>query len=229
MVKTVWTYVLGCLSHAWRGSINNALNWASVIGIGVVGAYREHWGSPMSAPHTWQGIVGWTLIYTAVAWIIIFAIRFILVAPFRLYYEQKTRADKLEGLKELANDASKPPSFDIGFDYSPYDEKRDYLVDHFSILRIWVENLENRHVEGCQVVVENFGPDSVIRKGSMLFHDVRGNDEKVTRFDLAPTERKFFRFIDIDKDTVYVEYAHSRSLSFKDSMRSRGYWHDEFF
>jgi len=159
MVKALAYYLCGCVCHAWRGSIGSALNWASVIGIGVVGAYREHvWGRPMTDPHTWQGIVVWTLIYTAVAWLIIFAVRLIFVAPFRLYYEEKTRADRLEGLRQIANDASRPPSFDIGIEIiridqesidrfdeqnhvDPYGREPFLTFDDQQICRVAVENL----------------------------------------------------------------------------------------
>src|SRR5882724_9067801 len=98
MFRALWTYLWGCICHAWRGSISSALNWASIIGIGAVGAYLEKMGSPMSDPHTWYGIVGLTVVYTAVTWDIIFAFRLVVAAPFHLWREQKNRADGLEGL-----------------------------------------------------------------------------------------------------------------------------------
>jgi len=193
MFRALLVYLWGCACHAWRGSINSALNWASVIGIGVVGAYREHMGSPMSDPHTWEGIVEWTLVYTVVAWIIIFAVRLIFIAPFRLYYEQKTRADKLEGLRQIANDASKPPSFDLGFDYSPYDSDAHYLVDNYSVLRIWVENLEHRHIEDCRISIENFGPDPIIRKAPQMFEPMKQNRRpRIERKQMSSTDKRRF-------------------------------------
>jgi hypothetical protein len=220
MHRELVAYLWGCIGHAWRGSVNNAFNWASVIGIGVVGAYREHMGSPMSDPHTWQGIVGWTIVYTAVAWVVIFLARLIFVAPFRLYYEQKTRADKLEGLRQVANDASRPPSFDIGFEYSPFDEEAatGEIFINRRFLRIWVENIEARAISDCRVVIESFDPKSPIRIGTRLLPDNRGaNEESSALFDLAATEKRFLKFIDISG-------AGPRPSLFGENGRPAEYW-----
>jgi len=42
----------------------------------------------MSDPHTWQETVEWTIVYTAVAWAIIFLARLIFLAPLQLYLEK---------------------------------------------------------------------------------------------------------------------------------------------
>jgi hypothetical protein len=116
-----------------------------------------------------------------------------------LYYAEKDRADKLDGLRQVANDASRPPSFDIGFEYRAFDiDGPHYGLTRHALLRIWIENLENRPIEGCRVVIENFGPVSPIRKGAMLFRDIRGEDEKSTQFHLAATEKMFFRFVEVE-------------------------------
>jgi len=219
MLRQIAAYILGCLALAWRGSISSALNWASIVGVGVVGATLERRGSPMNDPHTWQGIVGWTVIYTAVAWTIIFAIRSAVVAPFQMYREQKNRADALEGLRQIANDASRPPSFDIGFEYTPFDPEKKHHLSSLSIqhspLRIWVENIEGRPIDDCRVAIENFGPDSPIKSGVMLLADNRDDEQKSAMFDLAATEKRFFKFIDLDvypgrmPDNRYERYGHT--------------------
>jgi hypothetical protein len=98
MFRVFGTYLWGILCLAWRGSISSALNWAGIIGVGIVGGYLERRGSQMSDPHAWQDVVKWGLIYTAVAWAIIFIVRLIIIAPFQLFKMKKDRADKLEGL-----------------------------------------------------------------------------------------------------------------------------------
>jgi len=212
MVRTYFTYVWASACRAWRGSINNALNWASVIGIGVVGAYREReWSAPLSDPHTWQGIVGWTLVYTAIAWIMIFLARLIFVAPFQLYHIQKTRADRLDGLRQIANDASRPPSFDIGFEYSQFiPEQYQYKsFFHHSVCRIWVESLEHRPIGDCRIVIEKFGPVSPIQNGALLIPDQRGSDEeKSAEVTFATTEKRYFKFLEI-QETLDSRLHHS--------------------
>ena len=80
MLQLLPQYLWECLVRAWRGSLSSALNWAGIIGVGAVGAYLESRGQKMSDPHAWQEIVKWGAAYTAVAWVIIFAIRAIFVA-----------------------------------------------------------------------------------------------------------------------------------------------------
>ena len=175
----------------------------------------------MSDPHTWQGVVEWGAIYTAVAWTIIFVIRLVIVAPFQMWREQKDRADSLEGLRQVANEASRPPSFEIGFEHTPFEPHEGISAfdfhTHRSLVRIWVENIEGRAIEDCRVVLENFGPSSPVKIGSMLLPDNRGsNEEKSARFDLASTEKRFFRFIDLDffpgqaPDNRLEQYGYSK-------------------
>jgi hypothetical protein len=88
-------YVWHCLTCAWRGSLSSALNWASIVGVGAVAAYFQSQGLTMTDPHAWQEVVKWGLIYTAVAWLIIFAVRAIFVAPFQAYARGCELEDRL--------------------------------------------------------------------------------------------------------------------------------------
>jgi len=154
------------------------------------------------------GALGAALAAYIITWCASFTMH-LLNAPVVLYHEQKDRADKLEGLRQAANDAGSP-SFDIGFEYSPFDEEAHHheLHAHHSILRIWVENLENRSIEDCRVIIENFGPTSTIRKGAMLLPDDRSDDEQNAQFHLAATERKFFRFIEVESYSFGFGHEH---------------------
>jgi len=151
----------------------------------------------------------------AVTWTIAFVVRF-MNAPVALYHEQKDRADKLEELRQIANDASRPPSFDIGYEYSAFDEDAHHggLYSHHSILRIWVENLENRSIEDCRVVVENFSP-TAIRKGALLLPDDRTDDEQSAQFHLAATEKKFFRFIEVESHSFAFSQEYKDKFELK--------------
>jgi hypothetical protein len=92
-LKILANYILDCARNALRGSLSSAFNWAGIVGVGAVGAYFEFRGRLMTSPHDWHEVVKWGAIYTAVAWTIIFAFRLIFVAPFKLYYEQRKKAD----------------------------------------------------------------------------------------------------------------------------------------
>jgi hypothetical protein len=89
VLRDLCAYTIDCLSRALKGSLSGALNWAGIIGVGVVGGFLDQRGLPMSDPHTWQEIVKWTCIYTAVAWTVIFLVRLGVVSSFQIYRGQK--------------------------------------------------------------------------------------------------------------------------------------------
>jgi hypothetical protein len=100
MPKLVLGYLSKCFRLALAGSLGGALNWAGIIGIGIVGAIFDARGLTFTEPHRWQEIVLWTLIYTAVAWVVIFFIRLIFVAPFQIYIDLNKELNPLK-LREI--------------------------------------------------------------------------------------------------------------------------------
>jgi hypothetical protein len=202
MIKVILNYLLGCAAYAWRGSINSALNWAGIVGVGVVGAYLAERGSPMSDPHTWYDIVGWTVVYTVVAWAVIFVCRLAVSGPFHLWRTQRDRADALEGLRQIANCPPPLPTFDLNFDLGSFEDgrHRSGLYPKIPICRIAVENLEHRHIEDCRIIIESFGPSSPINNGALLLPDERNPETPTGIFRLAPTEKRFFKFLEIQAE-----------------------------
>lgn len=68
-------------------------------------------GATMVSPETPVGVFLGGLFGFAFTWQIFFIMRF-LSTPATLYHEQKDRADKLEGLRQLANGVSRQPSLE---------------------------------------------------------------------------------------------------------------------
>jgi hypothetical protein len=90
-IKVLRLYVWQCLERAFWGSLSSALNWASIIGVGIV-----VWlGFPIET-HTWQDVVQWGVITTIMAWSIIFLIRLLFVAPFQIFRDTEAQRQKLE-------------------------------------------------------------------------------------------------------------------------------------
>lgn len=89
MLRSLRDYVFTCFSHALHGSLSSALNWASIVGLGVVGGFYQYLGLTMTDPHSWQEVVTWGLIYTGVAWAIIFLVRLIFIAPFQIWNAER--------------------------------------------------------------------------------------------------------------------------------------------
>jgi hypothetical protein len=94
MLNDLYWYCRRCLSIALRGSLSSALNWAGIIGVGLFGAFLHYRGSNLRFEDEWYGAVASAVVYTAVAWSAIFALRLIFVAPFQLYRSQRSQADK---------------------------------------------------------------------------------------------------------------------------------------
>lgn len=202
MVRTICAYILECFRRAFGGSLGSALNWSGILGVGLLGASLEYWGSKLAFGDGWQGVALSGVTYTVVAWGAIFIIRFIFTAPFQMWREQRDRADSLEEWGDAETKLARLPSFDIGFEYLPFDAESEVgSWQHFiyrTSLRIWVENIKGRPIDDCRVVIESFEPDCAVKVGSLLMLDIRGaEDEKNARFELAATERKFLKFIDL--------------------------------
>ena len=92
-------YLGPCLKRAIRGSLSSALNWASIVGLAVVGAVYQYRGLTITEPHGWLDIVKWGLIYLAAAWAILVLVRLIFVAPFQIFKE--TEFQRLQLRKAL--------------------------------------------------------------------------------------------------------------------------------
>jgi|ERR1700722_8240365 hypothetical protein len=141
MLKSLRQYVWNCLVRAMRGSLSSALNWASILGVGAVGAYYQSRGMKISDPRAWQDFVAWGLVYTAVAWSIIFAVRAILVAPFQTYVDSKVH---IHGLEERLK-----PRLKLSFET---DKKANKSEGHrYTFLR--VANESERHIDGVLIKI----------------------------------------------------------------------------
>jgi hypothetical protein len=89
-------YLAKCFERALRGSLTSAFNWAGILGLGIVAAVYQYRGVTITDPHTWSEVTIWGLAYIAIAWVIIFIIRLIFVAPFQTFKETEVQRLKLE-------------------------------------------------------------------------------------------------------------------------------------
>lgn len=132
MFRLVRSYFWLCICRAWVGALSSALNWGGILGAGVLGILLEYRASQITFGEGWQGVVLSGVAYTAAAWVVIFIVRLILVAPFLTWRDQKDRADKSEGLRQIAEDVSLPPSFEIGFESAPFQfpevDRNDFVA-----------------------------------------------------------------------------------------------------
>ena len=201
-----------CAVIAARGNIAFANNWQWLFGVPLVSAIAAFaatrggitamtTGSPIL-----DGLVTGLGAFIA-TWGIGFIVRFA-HAPVQLYHVEKERADRLQEIKAGIANTSSPPSFEIGFEAALIDAEavndfranpRNSLYTTQTICRIWVKNLEPVPITGCRVVMESLLPASSppVRNGALLIPD-HDNGDPVS-FDIAVTETKFFRFLELDK------------------------------
>ena len=90
-IKVLRLYVWQCLVRAFWGSLSSALNWASIIGVGIL-----LWLGFSIETHTWRDVVQWGVITTITAWLIIFLTRLLFVAPFQTFRETDAQRQKLK-------------------------------------------------------------------------------------------------------------------------------------
>jgi len=203
-----------CVRTAFWGNAAFANDWQWLVGYPITAAslwilgyfYAELSGRIEVTLAT--GALG-ALAAAFVAYIVTWAASFIARlcnSPVILFHEQKDRADKLEGLRQLANGVSRAPSFDLGFELSGIDIAaietfHGALFKTQEICRVWVENLANHPIVDCNIVIEDFSPDSPIKNGVMLMPDNRGGDEQQSaQFHLAATQRRYFKFLRLTND-----------------------------
>jgi len=81
-------YFKKCFAIAFKGSFQDGLNWAGILGLGLFGMFREYSGAKVLLEQNWQDIVYSGVVYTLIAWVAILFIRFIFFAPYSLYKQQ---------------------------------------------------------------------------------------------------------------------------------------------
>lgn len=83
-MREYFQYFWTCIVIAWQGSVQNASNWAGVVGLGLVGIVLWFLGVKLpSVEWPWDLVIA--LGYFLVAWVVIFVFRLIFVAPYQLY------------------------------------------------------------------------------------------------------------------------------------------------
>jgi hypothetical protein len=121
-----------------------------------------------------------------ITWLVSFIGRF-LNAPVRLYYEQKDRADKLEGLPALAIifDAKNTNNRFWSIETARDKEGKQISGESYWEYRTIVKNISHKTIKNVKVIVEAIGP-SPTRPEQSVF-DI---DRKPIR-DMAPEEEAF--------------------------------------
>jgi len=214
-----------CARTAFWGNAAFANDWQWLLGYPITAAslwilgyfYAELSGRIEVTLATGAlGALAAAFVAYVITWLASFIAR-LFNAPVILFYEQKDRADKLDGLRQLANDVSQPPSFDLGFELPEIDItaiKRAHADKSAAssflaiqdICRIWVENLTNHPIDGCCVVIEEFTPESPVKNGVMLFPDNRGaREQQSAQFHLAATQKRFFKFLRLEELKVFIK------------------------
>jgi hypothetical protein len=89
-------YIRNLFYTSLIGSLNNALNWSGIIGFAIVGGYAKYQGQNMTLPDGVLQSIPFALEAAAITGLIIFLIRFFVLCPYKMYQQEKKRADRLE-------------------------------------------------------------------------------------------------------------------------------------
>jgi hypothetical protein len=178
-----WNRLFGSLS---RTVTDLAIWWAAVM------VLRFYFGrsTQMTDQVAWAQAIGIAAIVIYVPLLLLYLFR----VPFM---RDKAAITEIDRLKALAGEDTSAPCFDLGFEVRGVDAtKLDYHFKPQDVCRIWVENLTDRPIEDCRIVVEGFISSESVKRGAMLVADnPRGDDERSAKFTLAATERRYFKFL----------------------------------
>jgi hypothetical protein len=83
-----------CWRFALRGSFQSASNWAGVLGTGFLAFLLERQGRKIMPAETWFETVAQGLLYIVAAWLLIFVVRLLFVAPFQIRAEGERHGTK---------------------------------------------------------------------------------------------------------------------------------------
>jgi hypothetical protein len=123
-----------CLRFAVSGAYKSSLNWGGILGAGVIGGLADAGGFSLVAAEGWRGAVASGLVYTAVAFVVIFLVRVLIVAPFVIHRDGEWHGNKF---------VYREPKLAIHVYMSPKDNNRLYHfrfrdAPPFAMITYWI-------------------------------------------------------------------------------------------
>lgn len=86
-----YCHVCWYCGRCWRfglaGSFRSATNWGGILGVGLLGWLLSQYGHTLMPAGNWYEAVAQGLIYIAAAWVVIFLVRTVLIAPFAIHQD----------------------------------------------------------------------------------------------------------------------------------------------
>ncbi len=147
-------YVLACVREAWRGSSS----WATGVVGSIIGAFAlalaaHMTGATFPQSGEWSGAV-FAASCVLSAWVLIFLLRLVFVAPYRINVSLRDKIDDLNGRLEALEKEIAPVLKVI------FDEETPYFIRQVGpdeppkeIACVSVENTSSRHLTQCKVRV----------------------------------------------------------------------------
>lgn len=90
----IYRFYFECFRYAWRGSIDLANAWGSMLGALVIWFFLKWFGISMALPDTLLGTITLAFACAVAAWVVIFLVR-LCAAPAHLFSEQQRKIDAL--------------------------------------------------------------------------------------------------------------------------------------
>jgi hypothetical protein len=135
-------YLAHRTTRAAKGTVGGALNLGPIIGAGALGAVSAWQRWPMIFEDTYSGVVASAIVYTLIAWCVVFVWRFMVVVPYQMYVE--TDAAHQDALAQL-NALQSPLISRLKFGDDGQLQKAPLRGNEYAFLyRIVIENRSDR-------------------------------------------------------------------------------------
>lgn len=206
------TFYFECLKYAWRGSIEFANAWASILGALAVWMFSWFTGVKVPLPDSLLMNVGLTLVFLLAGWVVTFLFRLCL-APAKLYESQaKTIETYQEKEKPKLAIRFIPESKKEGHHFCETRTHPETKKDT-KLYKIGVLNSSDENAIDCKITVLSV-KDKNGKPYERYGESLRPTGREGKNFSIHGNEEKFFQFVcyyKADADYLNILYAEDRS------------------
>lgn len=177
-MKLVLNYLGQIAKKSYKGTTEGAFDWGPVISSFVLSAYLTHLGLHKMPPvltQGWERIGLSALVFTIVAWPVLFIIKFLFVSPYRLWRDDHIKLERLENAIK--------PKLEI-----MYSDNNVHFVD--GGLRIKSDSGEPITLDGklVRVTIYNKSKNKTIKDAHCVIYEIEGNTHAFSNQPLQPLE-----------------------------------------
>lgn len=176
-MEKYFSFIWDVIKESAKGTVDGALNWGPIIGVGLLGGWFRSEGEHMPdilTGNQWTAIIYSALTFSAVAWAFLFLARFIFVVPYSMWKKEHDSVTQFEHAKK------------------PFIHC-EWRTSKNGVAEIILRNVSSRSITGVVLSFRNYrkGDDSEITD---VIHPVNAVGESTSRAQLDPNIQMFYRF-----------------------------------